>query len=73
MKKQIDTTQPHFRLVRFYSRPHQPVFLTLREAMSAADVGQADYTEVWQMTNETDGEMVHLHEQNRAKIIRVQS
>lgn len=58
-------TDKKYRVVIFYPRANQPEFASESEARDfvkarALTRGTACYTELWEMANEDDGEMVAL-------------
>jgi len=65
--QKVDKTKKHYRLVHFYARNQEPVHATLQGAMAACADREHNstaetYTQLWEMSNETDGEMVGFFE-----------
>ena len=55
--------QKHYKLIRFYSRAYQPKFNSKLDAERHVEAHALTskatcYTELWEMSNEQDGEMV---------------
>ena len=65
--KKIDRSKKHYRLVHFYARPYEPAYDSLQGALAACgdrehNSSAETYTQLWEMSNETDGEMVGFFE-----------
>lgn len=66
-KSKVDKTKAHYRLVHFYKREHESAAPTLAAALAQLEERRLNgttecYTQLWDMRNETDGEMVGFFE-----------
>ena len=65
--KRKPITGKHYRIVHFYKRAHESKFRTLAGALAQLEErrlnGQTEvYSQLWEMSNETDGEMIGFFE-----------
>lgn len=66
-KPKTDITKPHYRIVHYYKRDYEPAFVSLQGALANLEQRRVEsktstYSELWQMANENDGEMIGFFE-----------